>query len=201
VKVLSQRKITSAIISVCLLLIVSFLQQKGYLNLENSSSEKGHTPRTQLTPKVLIQSDVAGASESAFLVTRVVDGDTIKLENGQTVRYIGIDTPETKDPRRPVGCFGQEASNKNKELVEGKRVRLEKDVSETDKYGRLLRYVYVSSSSTSSGKEELFVNDYLVKEGYAHASSYPPDVVKQSVFNASETDARNHNRGLWNSCK
>src|SRR5687767_6587423 len=68
-------------------------------------------------------------------VVRVIDGDTIELENGQKVRYIGIDTPETKKPRTPVQCFGQEAYQKNKELIEGREVLLEKDVSETDRYG------------------------------------------------------------------
>ena len=81
--------------------------------------------------------------EKLYNVIRVVDGDTIEIEGGQKVRYIGIDTPETVDPSRPVGCYGKEASDKNKELVEGKIVRLEKDISETDRYGRLLRYIYV----------------------------------------------------------
>jgi len=121
-------------------------------------------------------------------VARVVDGDTIKLENGQTVRYIGMDTPETVDPRRPVGCFGKEASAKNKELVSGKDVRLVKDVSDTDKYGRLLRYVYVG---------DVFVNEYLVREGYARASSYPPDVKYQELFRDAEREARENKRGWW----
>ena len=75
-----------------------------------------------------------------------MDGDTIIIEEGQKVCYIGIDTPESVHPSKPVECFGKEASNKNKELVEGKRVRLETDVSDTDRYGRLLRYVWVGSS-------------------------------------------------------
>ncbi|MFZ1735991.1 MAG: thermonuclease family protein [Candidatus Moraniibacteriota bacterium] len=121
-------------------------------------------------------------------ISRVVDGDTVELESGQKVRYIGIDTPETVDPRRPVGCFGKEASDKNKELVDGKDVRLVKDVSETDKYGRLLRYVYAG---------DLFVNEYLVREGYAKASSYPPDVKYRDLFREAEADARINKRGLW----
>jgi len=67
-----------------------------------------------------------------FKVIKVIDGDTIKLENGEVVRYIGIDTPETVHPSKPVQCFGREASNKNKELVEGKLVRLEKDITDRD---------------------------------------------------------------------
>ena len=131
-------------------------------------------------------------------VTRVVDGDTIKIEGGQTVRYIGIDTPETVHPQKTVECFGREASNKNKELVEGKFVQLEKDVSEVDKYGRLLRYAYVDPS-TSSG-QAIFVNELLVKEGFAHASSYPPDVKYQDLLNSVQKDAQSQNTGLRAGC-
>ncbi|MBI2551899.1 thermonuclease family protein [Candidatus Uhrbacteria bacterium] len=129
--------------------------------------------------------------DETVLVTRVIDGDTIEIEGGQRVRYIGIDTPETVDPRKPVQCFGAEASNYNKALVENKRVRLEKDVSETDKYGRLLRYVYV---------DNLFVNLVLIQEGFAHSSAYPPDVKYQPQFTAAERLAREQQKGLWNSC-
>src|SRR3990167_1293984 len=76
-------------------------------------------------------------------VVKVIDGDTIEIDGGARVRYIGIDTPETVSPTSAIECYGKESSNKNRELVEGKTVRLEKDVSEIDKYGRLLRYVYV----------------------------------------------------------
>ena len=72
-----------------------------------------------------------------------MDGDTIELSNGEKVRYIGINTPETKDPRKIVECFGKESYEYNKKLVEGKEVALEKDVSDKDKYGRLLRYVWI----------------------------------------------------------
>jgi endonuclease YncB( thermonuclease family) len=122
-------------------------------------------------------------------VTHVVDGDTFTIENGQVVRMIGMDTPETVSPSKPVQCYGREASQKTKELLEGKEVKLEKDVSETDKYNRLLRYVYV---------DDIFVNEYLVKEGYAKSSSYPPDVRYQDKFKESEKIAREENKGLWN---
>ena len=136
----------------------------------------------------------AAANQEIFKVAHVVDGDTIKLDNGQVVRYIGIDTPETVDPRKPVQCFGKEASNKNRELVEGKEVKLIKDVSETDKYGRILRYVYIG---------DVFVNDYLVRQGYAHSYSYPPDIKHQDQFKQAEEEARNNKRGLWvdNTCE
>lgn len=127
-------------------------------------------------------------------VVRVVDGDTVVLEiNGveEKVRLIGLNTPETVDPRRPVQCFGKEASSANKKLVEGKMVRLEKDVSETDKYGRLLRYVYVG---------DMFVNDYLTRNGFAYASTFPPDVKYAEQFKEAQKEARINKRGLWNGC-
>ena len=138
-------------------------------------------------------------SKDTFLVTKVIDGDTIELENGQKVRYIGIDTPETVDPRRKVECFGKEASDKNKELVLNKRVQLVKDVSETDKYGRLLRYVYVNDPSIDSG-QVIFVNNTLVREGFANASTYPPDVKFALQFKKAEEEARAQGKGLWGSC-
>src|SRR3990167_5088556 len=92
-----------------------------------------------------IPTPYASISAELVKVVRAVDGDTIKLETGQTVRYIGIDAPELHHPKKRLQCFGKEASDKNKELVEGKLVRLEKDVSETDRYWRLLRYVYLRS--------------------------------------------------------
>ncbi|OGY29213.1 MAG: hypothetical protein A3F33_01165 [Candidatus Woykebacteria bacterium RIFCSPHIGHO2_12_FULL_43_10] len=122
------------------------------------------------------------------LVKRVIDGDTIEIEGGQKVRYIGIDTPESTTKTE---CFGKEATNKNKLLVEGREVTLEKDVSETDKFGRLLRYVYVGN---------LMVNQELVLSGYANASSYPPDIKYQELFRTSEKEAREQGRGLWGNC-
>lgn len=132
----------------------------------------------------------SSVSES-FKVTRVVDGDTIEIEGGEKIRYIGIDTPETVDPRKPVQCFGIEASKKNKELVEGKTVRLEKDITDRDKYSRLLRYVWVG---------DLFINLELVKQGFASSYSYPPDIKYQKEFLAAETEAREAERGLWKAC-
>jgi len=135
---------------------------------------------------------ISTSSESAtFKVTRVIDGDTIEIEGGEHVRYIGIDTPETVDPRKPVQCFGIEASKKNKELVEGKIVRLEKDITDRDKYGRLLRYVWVDS---------LFINLELVKQGFATSYCYPPDIKFQKEILAAEEEAREAKRGLWKAC-
>jgi micrococcal nuclease len=124
-------------------------------------------------------------------VVRAVDGDTIEIEGGDKVRYIGIDTPETVDPRKPVQCFGVEASKKNKELVEGKTVRLEKDITDKDKYNRLLRYVYIG---------DVFVNLELVKQGFAYSYSYPPDIKYQDQFVKAQQEAQEAKRGLWGAC-
>lgn len=124
-------------------------------------------------------------------MTRVVDGDTIEVQLGGAlyrVRYIGMDTPELTDSRPEVRALAQEATRVNESLVGGKTVLLEKDVSETDRYGRLLRYVYVG---------ELFVNAELVRLGYAQVATYPPDVKYQELFLELEREARQAGRGLW----
>jgi micrococcal nuclease len=126
-------------------------------------------------------------------VTRVVDGDTIEVEIDAVeydLRYIGVDTPETVHPREPVECYGPEASAFNGQLVEDKVVGLEKDVSETDGFGRLLRYVWLGDE---------MVNATLVREGYAQAVTYPPDVKHQETFTALQEEARIAERGFWGS--
>ncbi len=135
------------------------------------------------------------ARQGFVRVSRVVDGDTMEIETGEKVRYIGVNTPESVKVGSPVECFGKEASAKNKELVEGKMVRLEKDVSDTDRYGRLLRFVYIEDGT--------FVNDTLVREGYARISTFPPDVAKAEQFKLAEREARDQKRGLWadDTCK
>ncbi len=127
-------------------------------------------------------------------VTRIIDGDTIevKFSDGTTekVRLIGIDTPETLDPRKPVECFGKEATSKMKELVENKLVKLEKKAEENrDSYDRLLRYVYVG---------DLFVNAEMIKQGYAYAyTKYPFDSKLMEEFKQYENEARKNEVGLW----
>jgi len=124
-------------------------------------------------------------------VTRVIDGDTIEVQvraGTFRVRYIGIDTPETVDPRRPVGCYGKEASARNRMLVEDQTVGLEKDISDTDGFGRLLRYVWVG---------DRMVNAILVQEGYASAATFPPDVKHAALFASLEHSARLVGLGLW----
>ena len=133
--------------------------------------------------------------ESSILVqatcVRVIDGDTIEvLIDGEsyTVRYIGIDTPEVDDPRPDIQAVAEEATLVNRGLVEGKVVKLEKDVSETDQYDRLLRYVYVGDT---------FVNTELIAGGYAWAKTYSPDIRYDALFQDMETGAKENNLGIW----
>ncbi|MFC1994981.1 thermonuclease family protein [Chloroflexota bacterium] len=118
-------------------------------------------------------------------VTRVIDGDTIIIDTGQRVRYIGIDTPEIHPT---LEDYGWEAWQVNRRLVEGKEVYLERDVSETDKYDRLLRYVYV---------DDIFVNAELVRQGLAEAKAYPPDTKYQDHLEELEAEAKMAGRGIW----
>jgi micrococcal nuclease len=163
-------------------------------HIEISNTPEYIQQNTETPDAAAQQADgIPNAHEATFEVVRVIDGDTIEVLIGhekKTIRYIGINTPETVHPSKPAECFGREASDRNKALVEGKYVRLEKDISETDKYGRLLRYVYVG---------DLMINEALVEGGYAYASTYPPDVKYTDVFLKSEKSARENKRGLWSS--
>ncbi|MBI2315424.1 thermonuclease family protein [Candidatus Daviesbacteria bacterium] len=152
---------------------------------------------TTLSRPEASQSAVFGIEGERAVVTKVVDGDTLEISTGQTVRFIGIDTPETVDPRRPVGCFGKEASNETKKLLTGKEVVLQKDVSDIDKYHRLLRYIYLPLE----GGTTLFVNDYLVRQGYAKVYTYPPDIKFNEQFRQAEAEAREKNIGFWRVCR
>jgi len=125
------------------------------------------------------------------MVIDVIDGDTIILANGKRVRYIGMDTPEITNGLGRSTCYAKEARNKNRELVLGKKIKMEKDISEDDKYGRLLRYIYV---------DDVFVNKLLIKEGYAVAVAYPPDLKYQLQFKEVERSAFDNNLGLWGQC-
>lgn len=137
-------------------------------------------------------------------VVRVVDGDTINVRilgrvdgpgagNARVgeeypVRLIGIDTPESVKPDTPVECFGREASDAAKALLEGATVKLVRDVEEADQYDRLLRYVYLEGE---------MANARLVANGYAFAYTYPPSVRHSDLFVRLEREARENDRGLW----
>ena len=143
------------------------------------------------------------AFSETFVCTRVVDGDTIVVEKIGKVRLIGVDTPETKHPRKPVEYFGKEASNFTKKMVEGKRVRIEYDWQKKDKYRRTLAYVYIMTNDVRDMPEfknrasiELMLNAELIKQGYGHAyTCYSFKYLEQ--FRKYEKEARENKRGLW----
>lgn len=129
-----------------------------------------------------------------YKVNRVVDGDTIKVyinNKLESIRLIGLDTPETVDPRKKVQCFGIEASNKAKKLLSGKNVILEKDETqdERDKYGRLLLYVYLEDGT--------FFNKWMIENGYGHEYTYNIPYRYQAEFKNAEKYARENKLGLW----
>ena len=137
---------------------------------------------------VILLLSAACSHAQSLICTRVVDGDTIILSNGEKLRLIGVDTPETKRPNTPVEYYGKEASEFTKKMVEGKTVRLEYDWQQRDKYGRLLAYVYL--------KDGIFLNAEIIKQGYGHAyTRFPFKYLDQ--FREYEKDAREAKRGLW----
>ncbi len=144
-----------------------------------------------------VKTDVAAPVETevpeTYQVVAVVDGDTIKVDyHGKTtsVRLIGVNTPETVDPRKDVECFGEEASQFLRSLLEGKAVRLEPDISQSDrdKYDRLLRYIYLDGEDVSLT---------IIQNGYGYEYTYNVPYQKQVRYRAAQTEAENGKRGLW----
>ena len=142
---------------------------------------------------VLFPAPVASQRESTVVqVVRVIDGDTIEVRIGwkrESIRYIGINTPETHHPTKGVEAYGKEASVANAKLVAGKTVRLEFDVDQRDRNGRLLAYVYLADGT--------FVNAWLVQQGYAQVMTVPPNVKYQELLLKLQREAREERRGLW----
>lgn len=150
---------------------------------------------TTKAPVITPVSENEPIDKISYKVIKVVDGDTMDVDINGTVerlRLIGIDTPETVDPRKDVQCFGKEASDKSKELLEGKYVTLESDSSQSirDKYKRLLVYVFMSDGTN--------FNKYMIEEGYAYEYTYDSAYKYQSEFKEAQNNARNSNKGLWN---
>jgi micrococcal nuclease len=138
--------------------------------------------------------------EANASVVRVVDGDTIVADfdgRRETVRLIGIDTPETVKPDAPVECFGPEASSFTKQLLpEGTRIHVERDVEARDDYGRLLGYVYLAGGPSDG----VFVNLEIVRQGYATLLTFPPNVTHVDELVAAAESAERQNLGLWGGC-
>ena len=154
------------------------------------------------TSVALISSGCGGIDEPVSdpgigQVVRVVDGDTVVVELGgqeESVRLLGIDTPESVDPRSPVECFGKEAAARTATLLPpGTEVRLVRDVEARDRYDRLLAYVYRLDDGT-------FINLALVADGFAAVLTYPPNVAYAEELTAAAAMARSEGRGLWSAC-
>lgn len=153
---------------------------------------------TSVPTAPITETEVVGekvpTDEPLYPVVKVIDGDTIVVRidgKDETVRLVGIDTPETVDPRKPVECFGKEASSRAKELLGGKKVRLGVDATqgERGKYGRLLRYVFLEDGT--------FLNLLMIREGYAHEYTYQTPYQYQTKFKQAQQEARENGRGLW----
>ena len=138
----------------------------------------------------------------AGVVTRVVDGDTAVIRvNGEDrrVRFLGVDTPETVHPNKPVQFYGKEASNFTKESLTGKNVWLEYDVSPTDRYNRHLAYVWTSrpNSINESTIRQSMYNAKLLLGGYAKVTIIKPNKKYEALFKKFESEAKSAKRGLW----
>lgn len=177
---MTKGKIISSLLSLIFILCVSYIAKTYQL------PESATLAVQDIAPTVALPM----ATESA-VITRIIDGDTVQIATGEKVRLIGIDTPETVDPRKGVQCFGKKASDHTKEILLNKEVTLKKDISITDRYGRLLRYIYVGDT---------FINEQLVRDGYAKASSYPPDIRYQEVFLEAQKYSQENSLGLWGEC-
>jgi micrococcal nuclease len=168
-----------------------------YLEVEPEPGIPAEPVGLEVRGEVLAAEDAVPVMQANARVTKVVDGDTLEVElDGEAgthkVRLLGINTPETVDPRRPVECFGKEASAKMKELAAGKRIRLLADpqADERDKYGRLLRNAFLEDGTD--------INAYMVREGYAYAYvSFPQDARRKQELKKLEYDAKMAELGLW----
>jgi len=185
-----------ALYSIFLLTLTFFPENKRIQNYFKDFLEK-EGRKTEIVTKDNGADNRVVEEDVLYRVLSITDGDTIRIDFkgvSTPVRLIGIDTPEVNHPVEPVQCYGVEASRRTKELLDGKDVVLEQDVSETDRYGRILAYVWLNGE---------FINEKLVKEGYAFSSSYPPDVKYQEILNEAETYARENSLGLWSqdTCK
>ena len=145
--------------------------------------------------------DASGAStrkSGIATIVEVIDGDTIEIRFGghtELVRLIGVDTPETKHPRKPVQCYGPEASAfTSGALPVGTKVRVERDVEARDVYDRLLAYVFRLS-------DDLFINSQLLRQGYARVLTIEPNTAYLAEFVAAANEAKENSLGLWQACR
>ncbi|MEW6610604.1 MAG: thermonuclease family protein [Patescibacteria group bacterium] len=161
---------------------------KGVSVQQETAESQGQTTR-QPPSEIATLSPPNQDAVAEAVVKRVIDGDTMELESGLRVRAIGINSPEM-DVRGIEGCLAAAALEAHRNLAQGKTVELERDVSDKDRYGRLLRYVWI---------DNVLLNIMMVEQGLARAVAYPPDVKYQQDLAAAEERAKNAQRGMWGS--
>ncbi|MEX1003730.1 MAG: thermonuclease family protein, partial [Crocinitomicaceae bacterium] len=176
--------------------IIAGTEETGVVNSEPKKEAKGESKEVVEAdnPEVESNSNSQEQDDENHLVLSVVDGDTVKISyNGteEVIRLIGIDTPETVHPSKPVECFGKEASDYAKSVLEGESIRLQFDKSqgERDYYGRMLAYIFLQDGTN--------FNRYMIEKGYAYEYTYNLPYMFQAEFKAAERVARNAGAGLW----
>jgi micrococcal nuclease len=165
-----------------------------FLPIKNNSKQVKLSPTSNWISTIPQQTAVASSEAKFYSVVRVIDGDTLVVDfdgKNETVRLIGVNSPEVNDPRKPVECFGIEASNKAKEILTGKKVRLEADPTQgdRDKYRRLLRYVFLEDGTN--------FNQLMIEQGYAFEYTYHFPYRYQKEFKEAQKKAEKEGRGLW----
>jgi len=193
----SKKSLLGFVLSMLFVLVVVFLDPNGKV-LQNFDKNNARSYYFEHCTK---NTDISTTATSTLLhVVDISDGDTIIVSKNCepiTVRLIGVDTPETVDPRKPVQCFGKEASDFTKAHLKGRDITIETDDSQNihDKYGRLLGYVILADGTN--------FNKQLIEEGFAHEYTYKTPYKYQTEFKTAEKNAKDGDKGLWNptACK
>jgi len=183
-------------ILVIISLAISFLQNPNQKNLEELQAS---------TLKVFPNnSETLENNLQAATILKIIDGDTIKVffnNKEETIRLIGIDTPETHRPNTPIQCYGPEATQALTQKIQNQTIYLETDPSQDlrDKYNRLLAYVFLSNTTSNTSPEN--INLWMIQEGYAHEYTYSKPYKYQSEFQTAELFAQQELKGLWEECQ
>lgn len=186
---INDKKVIALLVFGALLVTVGFILGKSSVQKQDKE-ERSNTFSASISVTPSVSWPIAGL----YRVAKVIDGDTIQVEiNGkiETLRLIGIDAPETQDPRSLASCFGNEASSQAKAMLSDKSVRLENDPSqgERDRYSRLLRYVFLEDGTN--------FNKFMLSQGFAHEYTYRIPYKYQLEFKEAQNQARLQKLGLW----
>ena len=146
------------------------------------------------------KTEIIGDRVEKVYVERSVDGDTIELSDGRKVRFLSMDTPETVKANTPIMCYGPEAKEASKKLVEHKTIYLNYDKEKTDRYGRDLRFLYLTEQDAKDQNIDKSVNAGLVRDGYARSISYSPNTLARKPFDALMQTAQDQKIGVWSKC-